>query len=64
MWTYSNSRDSIIIVEKGIVEKGIQLVQEFNTVIVGDDTNLLVMMLDRFKDTMTSHDQPYVQTII
>ena len=56
MWTYSNSRYSIIIVEKGIVEKGIQLVQEFNTVIVGDDTNLLVMMLDRFKDTMTSHD--------
>ena len=39
-----------------IVEKGIQLVQEFNTVIVGDDTDLLVMMLDRFKDTMTSHD--------
>ena len=56
MWTYSNSRYSIVIVEKGIVEKGIQLVQEFNTVIVGDDTNLLVMMLDRFKDTMTSHD--------
>ena len=39
-----------------IVEKGIRLVQEINTVIVGDDTNLLVMMLDRFKDTMTSHD--------
>ena len=41
-----------------IVEKGIQLVQEFNTVIVGDDTDLLVMIMDRFKDTMTSHDQP------
>ena len=39
-----------------IVEKGIQLVQEFNIVIVGDDTDLLIMMLDRFKDTMTSHD--------
>ena len=51
--TVSFSRDDADV---DIVEKGIQLVQEFNTVIVGDDTNLLVMMLDRFKDTMTSHD--------
>ena len=48
--TVSFSRDEA---DMDIVEKGIQLVQEFNTVIVGDDTDLLIMMLDRFKDTMT-----------
>ena len=51
--TVSFSRDDP---DEVIVEKGIQLVQEFNTVIVGDDTDLLIIMLDRFKDTMTSND--------
>ena len=36
--TVSFSRDDADV---DIVEKGIQLVQEINTVIVGDDTNLL-----------------------
>ena len=46
--TVSFSRDDADV---DIVEKGIQLVQEFNTVIVGYDTDLLVMMLDRFLKT-------------
>ena len=41
MYYISFSRDDADV---DIVEKGIQLVQEFNTVIVGDDTDLLVMM--------------------
>ena len=51
--TVSFSRDDADV---DIVEKGIQLAKEFDTVIVGDDTDLLIMMLDRFRDIMTSHD--------